>query len=31
MNWLTPFYLVIALLLVLLNGFFVLAGFGLMP
>jgi magnesium and cobalt exporter, CNNM family len=29
MNWLTPFYLLIALLLVLLNGFFVLAEFAL--
>jgi magnesium and cobalt exporter, CNNM family len=29
MNWLTPFYLLVALLLVLLNGFFVLAEFAL--
>ena len=29
MSWLTPFYLLIALLLVLLNGFFVLAEFAL--
>ena len=29
MSWLTPFYLIVAMLLVLLNGFFVLAEFAL--